>query len=131
MLRGQIGDLEIEDESHYLQSVPVKIKNQETCQGNVKPYFTNFIKDEGGELTNVLRGRPLNGKVTELEDFKIAVMKVPSHSQVGDESEEVTCRTASVCKKMTVWNYDLPHGQGNDVLSKGLFYAQMSKIIHS
>ena len=77
------------------------------------------------EVPHSLRGRPLNGRISKLEDFQVAVVKLPK--SMNDES---TCHTVSTCDKLTIWNYDLPHGKGDDPLSRGLTYSLLAKIVH-
>lgn len=134
LLKGSLNGATKPDEEHYLQSIPVKIKNQESITANVKPYFTDFIKEEnGGQLTCSLRGRPLNGKVSKLEDFNVAVVKVPNSacglsSQGDDDVKEVACHTLAVSDKITTWNYDL--STDNDLVDRGLLYARLAKTAH-
>ena len=132
LLKGKIDETATANaEPHYLQFVPVKIKNQDNLQGKVKPFFTDKIKDQNGELTCNLRGRPLDGKVSKLTDFNVAIVKLPNNLSMKLE-EDSSCHTVATSNQMTVWNYDLPHGKGNgnDMLSRGLLYAQLAEVAH-
>ena len=131
LLQGKVDEsVPIKDEDHYLQFVPVKIKYQDNLQGKVKPFFTDCIENKNDNLTCNIRGRPLDGKVTELEEFNAAIVKLPNKPN-NKANETLSCLTISTCDKMTVWNYDMPHGKGNDMLSRGLLYARLSKVAHS
>ena len=135
-----------EDFPHYLQFLPAKIHSND--KANVKPYFNDYILEkEDGELSCVLRGRPLNGRKVDLEDQKAVVLKVPNapnqiksdlliendDEEMSDEanSNNIECRTMSVNEKITVWNYDLPSDQGTDPLTKASMYMNLAKILHS
>ena len=136
-----------EDFPNYLQFLPAKIHSND--KANVKPFFNDYIlKNDDGELSCVLRGRPLNGRKIDLEDQKIVVLKVPNApNQIksdliteNDDDEEMSdepntnnieCRTMSVNEKITVWNYDLPCDQGTDPLTKASMYMNLAKILHS
>ena len=131
LLQGKVDEsFPTKDEDHYLQFVPVKIKYQDNLQGKVKPFFTDCIQSQKDELTCDLRGRPLNGKVTQLTDYNVAIVKLPNNLNSKSE-ENLSCHTVAKCEKMTVWNYDMPHGKGNDVLSRGRLYARLAKVAHS
>ena len=131
LLEGKIDETtSSKSEEHYLQCVPVKIKYQDNLQGKVKPFFTDCIENKNDNLTCNIRGRPLDGKVTELEEFNAAIVKLPNKPN-NKANETLSCHTVSTCDKMTVWNYDMPHGKGNDMLSRGLLYARLSKVAHS
>ena len=134
-----------EDFPHYLQFLPAKIHSND--KANVKPYFNDYILEkDDGELSCVLRGRPLNGRKVDLEDQKAVVLKVPNapnqiksdllienDEEMSDEanSNNIECRTMSVNEKITVWNYDLPSDQGTDPLTKASMYMNLAKILHS
>ena len=135
-----------EDFPHYLQFLPAKIHSND--KANVKPYFNDYILEkDDGELSCVLRGRPLNGRKVDLEDQKVVVLKVPNapnqiksdlmtendDEEMNDEanSNNIECRTMSVNEKITVWNYDLPSDQGTDPLTKASMYMNLAKILHS
>ena len=131
LLQGKVNEsIPTKVKDHYLQFVPVKIKYQGNLQGKVKPFFTDSIQKQKDELTCDLRGRPLDGKVTELRDYNVAIVKLPN--TLNSKSEESSCcHTVAKCDKMTVWNYDMPHSKGNDVLSRGQLYARLAKVVHS
>ena len=135
-----------EDFPHYLQFLPAKIHSND--KANVKPYFNDYILEkDDGELSCVLRGRPLNGRKVDLEDQKAVILKVPNapnqiksdlliendDEEMSDEanSNNIECRTMSVNEKITVWNYDLPSDQGTDPLTKASMYMNLAKILHS
>ena len=134
-----------EDFPHYLQFLPAKIHSND--KANVKPYFNDYILEkDDGELSCVLRGRPLNGRKVDLDDQKAVVLKVPNapnqiksdllienDEEMSDEanSNNIECRTMSVNEKITVWNYDLPSDQGTDPLTKASMYMNLAKILHS
>ena len=135
-----------EDFPHYLQFLPAKIHSNDKT--NVKPYFNDYILEkDDGELSCVLRGRPLNGRKVDLQDQKVVVLKVPNapnqiksdlmtendDEEMNDEanSNNIECRTMSVNEKITVWNYDLPSDQGTDPLTKASMYMNLAKILHS
>ena len=136
---------DLTSQDHYLQFIPAKIHFND--KANIKPFFNDYILNKDGELSSVLRGRPLNGKIVEFKDHKAVIMKVPNTSnqikadlmededmsgEDGDNSHEtVECRTMAKCDKMTVWNYDLPSDKGTDPVSKALLYANLAKILHS
>ena len=131
LLQGKVDEsVSTKDEDHYLQFVPVKIKYQDNLQGKVNPFFTDCIQSKKDELTCDLRGRPLNGKVTQLTDYDVAIVKLPNNLNSKSE-ENSSCHTVAKCEKMTVWNYDMPHGKGNDVLSRGRLYARLAEVAHS
>ena len=136
-----------EDFQNYLQFLPAKIHSND--KANIKPFFNDYIvENDNGELSCVLRGRPLNGRKVDLdlEDQKVVVLKVPNapnqiksdllienDEEMSDEanSNNIECRTMSVNEKITVWNYDLPSDQGTDPLSKASMYMNLAKILHS
>ena len=55
---------DVSQDPNYLQNIPAKVVYEGPA--NVKNYFTNFTsnvkKDTKTPLSNVFRGRPLNGK---------------------------------------------------------------------
>ncbi len=133
---GKVNATTVKADDHYLQFVPVKMKDG-VADAKVKPFFTDCIQEKSeGELSTVLRGRPLDGKVIALDNFKAAIVKVPNSAsgafKHGDSSEEgdIECHTISSCNKITVWNYDMPHAKGQDPLSRGLAYAELARIAH-
>ena len=70
---------DLTSQDHYLQFIPAKIHSND--KANIKPFFNDYILNKDGELSSVLRGRPLNGKIVEFKDHKAIVMKVPNTSK--------------------------------------------------
>ena len=140
-LDNPINSKEVTEKDHYLQFIPAKVHFND--KANIKPFFNDYIIEKDNELSSVLRGRSLNGKLVEMQDQNAVVLKVPNASNQiradlieddemnGHSSNEIECRTMNVCEKITVWNYDLPSDKGTDPLSKALLYANLAKVLHS
>ena len=141
-LDNPINSKEVTEKDHYLQFIPAKIHFNDKAK--IKPFFNDYIIEKDNELSSVLRGRPLNGKLVEMQDQNAVVLKVPNASNqiradlIEDDemnghssSNEIECRTMNVCEKITVWNYDLPSDKGTDPLSKALLYANLAKVLNS
>ena len=53
-MKGTLKNAVNHEETHFLQFIPVKIKNQESLlAAKVTPYFTDFIQEQNdGDFTN-------------------------------------------------------------------------------
>ena len=60
-----------QEETHRLHFVPCKIKCQDPLEANVKPYFTDAIKDNEGQLSTSLRGYPLVSSNSNVQSIQL------------------------------------------------------------
>ena len=128
------------NEEHFLQLLPIKVKSEGSLQANIKPFFNGYIKESNQGLSNVFRGRPLNGKIVDLPNAYAAVLKFSrsntmndtadsSEMEHDDHEEKIVCHTHSKTAKITCWNYDLPCDDNTNALDKALSYARLANVM--
>ena len=133
-------------EEHFLQTVPVKVKNEASFQANVQPFFKDYIrpssetdKKDDWSFSTIFRGHPLNGTINELNQRHALVVKLSrgnalndtnSSEMEQDEAEEkIQCHTTAKTSKITAWNYDLPCDDSNNPLQKALCFARLADVM--
>ena len=137
--------VEEKNEPHFLQTVPVKVKNESSFQANVKPFFKDYIKPSSSEkdnsnLSTIFRGHPLNGQVVELDQKHALVVKLSrggnalndtdcSEMEQDEVEDKIQCLTMAKTSKITAWNYDLPGDDSSNTLRKALCFARLADVM--
>ena len=131
-------------QDHFLQLVPIKVKNESSFQANIQPFFNDYIQPssnvkDSSSFSTVFRGHPLNGQLVKLEQRHALVVKLSKGNALNDTDssdmdqddpeDKTQCHTTAKTSKITSWNYDLPCDDSNNPLQKALCFAGLADVM--
>ena len=131
-------------QDHFLQSVPIKVKNEASFQANIQPFFNDYIQPssnakDNSSFSTVFRGHPLNGQLVKLEQRHALVVKLSKGNALNDTDssemdhddpeDKIQCHTTAKTSKITSWNYDLPCDDSSNPLQKALCFARLADVM--
>ncbi|KAJ6633704.1 hypothetical protein Bhyg_15530 [Pseudolycoriella hygida] len=107
-----------------IQFIPAKIEIPTSAKAAVHTYFDQYTEELDGELSNALRGHPLNGRKCKTPEGLLGVVYEENKTKLSETNR--TLKVNSVFDEYIYWNYDkIP--SSNDALVKGLDWMEIAK----
>uniref|UniRef100_A0A0K2TH36 Uncharacterized protein n=1 Tax=Lepeophtheirus salmonis TaxID=72036 RepID=A0A0K2TH36_LEPSM len=118
---------------HY---VPVETEDYDgSAESEVKNYFEKKIKIDdvtsSGDLTNTLRGYPLNGKIFQIPEGYSGLIVKDGCRKTLSVKEDKEVRTIGEIDSFYYWNYDKNVNAQDDGLRMAMEWLPIAKALHS